>query len=437
MESIIKRLPWRVPSAAVLVLAVSGCGTGNGGALDADGFGDPDMLTDAPLDADGGDRDAPSDLAAEEGTDMPSDGDEPEEPTCATASDEVVPAPIDIIIGIDQSASMGEEIQGVKDNLNTNLVSILTAAGIDFHVIFMTGVPDLPTGPRYHQCEASVNSSDMLTLFLWTYEGDYKAPNTCDRQTGAVDAWRDWLRFDSLKVFIAVTDDDPSSFNCAYASSTCTEDCGGCINDCEGWCPMFQCPTYADRPAEWDGEDFPTELYGLEPAGMFGTAGDPRWIFHSIVPVTSMLTPDQPLTPLDEVCNDSGNTGETSGVEYQKLSRLTGGLRFPSCDTDYSPVFAAIAETIVPMACTFFLAHTDLGTPDPTRTTVEIDYADGLGPQIIPQDNTAPCDGGANGWQWEVEGEIIRLCGTACESLKSTPDATVTITVGCATVVFV
>jgi len=424
---------------ALLVLSAHGCGSGNGEAGDADAFGDPDTVTDAPFDTDGPDgvdSDAP-DVPGDDGADVPPDGDEPEEPTCLTASDEVVPAPIDIIISIDQSASMGEEIQGVKDNLNTNLVSILSAAGIDFRVIFVTGVTDLPTGARYFQCQAGVNSSDMLTLLLWTYVGDYKAPNTCDRQTGAVDAWRDWLRFDSLKVFIAVTDDDPSSFDCDYASSTCTEDCAGCLNDCEGWCPMFQCPTYADQPAAWGGDDFPTELYRLEPSGMFGTAEDPKWIFHSIVPVTSMLTPDQPLTPLMNVCNESGNTGETSGVEYQKLSRLTGGLRFPSCDTDYSPVFESIAGTIVPMACKFYLEHTDLGTPDPTKTNVEIDFGDGLGPQIIPQDNTAPCDGGANGWQWEVEGEVIRLCGPVCENLKSTPEATVTITVGCATVIFV
>jgi hypothetical protein len=363
-------------------------------------------------------------------------GEDGDELPCATASEEAVPAPIDVIISIDQSASMGEEIQGVIDNLNTNLVSILAAANLDYRVIFVTGVNGMPTGERYFQCNTGVNSSDMLTLLLWTYAGDNKAPNTCDKVPGAVDAWRDWLRSDSFKIFIAVTDDDPSSFDCAYASANCTDNCAGCANNCEGWCPMHQCPTYADQPAAWGGAGFATEIYNLEPADMFGSSQEPKWIFHSIVPVTSMLTPDQPVTPLNQVCNYSGNTGETSGVEYQKLSRLTGGLRFPSCDTDYSPVFDAIAGTIVPLACKFFLAHTNLGTPDPTKTNVEIDFGDGQGPQTIYQDNTAPCDAGANGWQWEVEGEVIRLCGTVCENLKNSPDATVNITVGCDTVIY-
>ena len=275
----------------------------------------------------------------------------------------------------------------------------------------------------------------MLTLLLWTYDGAYKGPNTCNRIEGGVEAWRDWLRLDSFKVFIALTDDDPSSFNCAYAASTCTDTCEGCAGDCAGWCPMFQCPTYADRPAEWGGEDFAAELYKLLPAGMFGTPEEPWWVFHSIVPVTRQLAPDEPVTPLTDVCNYSGNTGETSGVEYQKLSRLTGGIRFPSCDTDYSPVFETIAGTILPLACKFNLKSTDLGTPDPDKTNVMIDFNDGLGPQTIPMDSTAPCDGGADGWQWEVEGEVVVLCGQACEDLKGSPDAVVTITLGCQTVV--
>lgn len=47
---------------------------------------------------------------------------------CATASAEVSPTPVDIIFAIDQSASMGEEIQGVIDNLTANLTSVLDSS---------------------------------------------------------------------------------------------------------------------------------------------------------------------------------------------------------------------------------------------------------------------------------------------------------------------
>jgi hypothetical protein len=369
-----------------------------------------------------------------------------EVPACARASDEVVPTPVDIIIAIDESASMGEERDGVQATLNDSLARILDEAGLDYRVIlirsdFCMGPPlgsatdcTAENPPRYYRVIHGVNSSDMLTILLWSYGGTVRAPNTCTRNPDACRAWRDVLRPESQKVFIAVTDDDPVSFSCASATASCTDTCEGCAGSCSGWCPMFQCPTFADRPAEWTGgRDFPTELYALEPAGMFGTPEAPRWIFHSIVGVTSVLEPDAPVTPLEETCNSGGNTAETSGVEYQKLSRLTGGIRFPSCDTDYSPVFERIAATVVPLACTYRVESTSLGTPDPDHTNVLIDLGDGSGEHVVPQDTRFACESGAQGWQWNADYTQIRLCGTSCAEVQESPAARVTITVGCAT----
>ena len=198
---------------------------------------------------------------------------------------------------------------------------------------------------------------------------------------------------------------------------------------------MHQCPSYADKAAAWGGADFPTELYALEPAGMFGKAGRPKWMMHAIVAVDKAYDSKQPVTALDKVCNNNGNTGETSGVEYQKLAVMSGGLRFPSCNTDYSPVFQAIAAAIVPLACKFHLEQTNLGSPDPDKTNVQIDYGDGAGQQVIPRDDSAPCEGGANGWQWADNYSAIVLCGPACDKLKSSANAKVSITVGCDAVV--
>jgi hypothetical protein len=152
---------------------------------------------------------------------------------------------------------------------------------------------------------------------------------------------------------------------------------------------------------------------------------------HSIVPVNTQLGPSDPIQPNNQVCNVNGNTGEKSGVEYQKLSVLTGGLRFPSCDTNYSPVFQSIANTIVPLACKFQLEQTNLGTPDPSKTNVEIDYGDGNGSQTILRDDTAPCESGADGWQFTDNNTAVVLCGATCDMLKASDNADVKITVGC------
>lgn len=356
------------------------------------------------------------------------------EQNCAIASAEIVPSPVDVIFAIDQSSSMGDEIQGVVDNLNTNLVQILSSAGIDYHVIFVAGVNGLPMGPSFFQSNMPVNSSDALTLLLWTYDGYGRQANTCTKTTSPALLWSDKVRFDAHKFFVVVSDDDPSSFDCAPVAATCPVNfpgqCAGCANGCSGYCPMYQCPTYADQPAAWTGgQDFPTELYELLPAGMFGDASSPKWTMHAIIPVTQQLGPTDPLQPLGQVCSFNNNTGETSGVEYQKLAILTGGLRFPSCDTNYSPVFQQIASTITPLACKFKLEQTNLGVPDPNKTNVEIDY--GNGPVTILRDDTAPCNGGADGWQFADNNTAVVLCGPACDMLKNSPNATVSITVGC------
>lgn len=359
------------------------------------------------------------------------DGGGPDAAACAVASDEPATQPVDIIIAIDQSASMGEERQGVEDNINTNLAAILEASGLDYRVILIQsgfcmqpplGNPADCTAsnpPRYYNVPHPVNSSDALTIFLWSFEGWAKTPNTCDRTFNAAVQWSDKVRPGALKVFIAVTDDDPVSFSAASL---------GCSD-----CPMHQCPTFADSPADWPGgQDFPTELYAL-PGGVFGTPAEPQWVFHSIIGVDQPYDPSAPVTPLNQTCAYNNNTAETSGVEYQKLSRLTGGLRFPSCDTDYSPVFQEIASTIVPLACEFLLSSTSLGQIDPGETNVEWDPMDGSGATTIYMDDSAPCDAGANGWQWNEDFTRIRLCGPACDAVQATPTGRVSIVVGCRT----
>ena len=348
---------------------------------------------------------------------------------CAVASARAVPRPVDVIIAVDQSASMGEEIQGVIDNLNTRLAQVLDAAGLDYRVFFLGGqfCIKAPLGkgvgppecydsnpPRYYHLNGPVNSSDALTLLLWSYDGNYKQPNTCTRVSAPALKWSDKVRFDSQKVFIAVTDDDPVSFS--FTQLGCTS---------ASYCANWQCPTYADRAADWPGGlDFATELYKLQPAGMFGTPSDPKWIFHAIVSVQSQLPPTAPVTPLGSVCAFNGNTGETSGVEYQKLARLTGGTRFPTCNTDYSPVFQKVSAQITTLACELDLAPTGLGTVDTARTNVAI------GNTPVPRDESAPC-ASANGWQFANNFDRVVLCGSACAQAKARPDAGISITVGC------
>jgi len=50
--------------------------------------------------------------------------------------------------------------------------------------------------------------------------------------------------------------------------------------------------------------------------------------------------------------------------------------------------------------------------------------------RIIPQDTSAACDNGAQGWQ-PIDGGRIRLCGAYCELVKADPDIQLEFVIGC------
>lgn len=385
---------------------------------------------------------------------------------CARSSDDVATQPVDIIVMVDQSASTGEERDAIEANINTNLIAVLEENHLDYHVILINSdpalCPDPPlraagsdclssNPPRYLRVPHPVNNSDELTLLLWTYVGDGKRPNSCVRNVGAVPAWRDALRPDALKVFIVFSDDDPTSYRAAGAPPSCGGGSGfaGCTSaacptrDCDtvDWaavCPNFGCPTFASGPADWaGGGDFLSELYRLEPPGMFGDVDNPLVVFHSLIGVSRILEPSEPVTDRCDRCNSGGNTAENSGVTYQALSIETGGLRFPSCNTDYSEVFRRISERLTPLACEYVVETTPGTTLDPTLVNVLFD-PDGPGgaePELIRQDPRRTCGTDADGWQWNADFTRIRLCGPACDRVRAGgPASDVSIAVGCATI---
>lgn len=382
---------------------------------------------------------------------------------CATGSDEVATQPVDIIVIVDQSASTGEERDAIEANINTNLVAVLEENALDYHVILINSdaalCPDPPlrlagsdclssNPPRYLRVPQAVNNSDELTLLLWTYEGDGKRPNSCVRMEGAVPAWRDALRPDALKVFLVFSDDDPTSYRASGAPMSCGGGAGfaGCTSatcptrDCDSvdWgsvCPNFGCPTFASGPADWNGgRDFLTELYALEPAGMFGDGlDDSRVVFHSLIGVPRTLEPSEPVTDRCDTCSFGGNTAENSGPTYQAISIATGGLRFPSCNTDYSEVFGRISDRLLPLACELVVEETPGTTIDPSLVNVTFDRGDGSAPVLIRQDGRRAC-ADADGWQWNEDFTRIRLCGSACDAVRTSETGQVSITVGCATI---
>jgi len=60
-----------------------------------------------------------------------------------------------------------------------------------------------------------------------------------------------------------------------------------------------------------------------------------------------------------------GGAPDQEAIGYQELSRMTGGLRFPSCYTDnFDAVFQALAESVIdsaPLPCSWDIPDLPLG----------------------------------------------------------------------------
>lgn len=189
--------------------------------------------------------------------------------------------PVDIVWFVDNSGSMVEENRYVSMNLNL-FARTMEDSGIDYRVVMVArrGTATLqvcvppPLGgaacgdsPRFRHIDQQVESTDGLRLLL----------STSSR-------WRDFVRLQSLKFFVAVTDDE------------------------------------SDLPAA----DFDRMIRAI-PAFE-------RYTFHSIVGYESAA--DCP-------------TLARRGATYLTLTTMTGGERARVCAMDWSSIFRSFAAAIV------------------------------------------------------------------------------------------
>lgn len=311
--------------------------------------------------------------------------------------------PIDLILVLDNSASMADELRAVELSLNGGFGTILAESSVDYRVILIsehrsresqdTAVciqgplspvascpsPEPGSGTRFFHYSTEVESEDSLEVLLESFSGARE-----DQFGLAPLGWSEWLRPAAKKAFIVLTDDD------------------------------------ADMPAM----EFAAALTELAPE-QFGQ--DPsRFAFtwHSIVGVVEQSLPTQPYLPdapieAGECEGSASNAGET----YQELSRLTGGLRFPSCQPDaYDAVFQQVAQAVLPSqsSCGFALP-----TPPPGRileleTAALAPRAGSAAPIVIGRvENAAACRADA----FFVAGSDVRLCPQACDAVTANDDS--------------
>lgn len=295
---------------------------------------------------------------------------------------------VDIVMSIDQSGSMADEIDALTKNINL-LPPLLEASGLDYRFVmvaevgkgsFKVCIPPPLGGPEcssngsvFRSIDYHVESTDTLEILLKTL--DYPTANL---------AWRDFLRPGVLKVFVPITDDDST---------------------------------------ELDATAFDADLRERG-APLFGSSENRNYVFFPVVGINDY--PDETACP----------SAAAKGVQYERLARLTNGRWFSVCRPSFQSILEEVGGAVKQaVSCEVAVPPPPAGaTLDFEKINVRLTGAGGT-PLVIPQDAGRPCTDGADGWQFSADKSKILLCGGACDLAKSDPATKFTVGFGCTTTV--
>jgi len=321
---------------------------------------------------------------------------------CAKVSAEatLIKKPVDVIFVIDNSGSMTDEIVAVQNNINKNFADIIGKSGLDYRVIMVARhgsaqsqqsvcitaplsahatcnpLPVLPgnTAKFYHY-SVEISSTNSFSQILATY-------NKVDEFGLAPMGWSAWLRPDAVKVFIEITDDNSGM----------------------------------------TAVSFEAQLFQKMPK-VFGDAMNRNYIFHTIAGLKENVPATKPWLPTDPLQNSrctKGGGAVHNGIEYQKLSQMTGGLRFPICEhQSFDAVFQEVAKGVVKgaqLACEFEIPEPPMGTKIDLATIV-VEYTPSNGGPVesfqqVP--DKTQCGLGL----FYIENNRILLCPDTCTAVK-------------------
>jgi hypothetical protein len=354
-----------------------------------------------------------------------------ESQACATEQAETVQfkEPVDIIVIVDNSASMEAELAATELNINESFANILEESAIDYRVIVLSlhrrvprtgygqsatmlcvqkplsGLADCTSAAepkfsdRFFQYSTRIGSADSFDVLLDAYEPPFDDDRHEDEFGNAPLGWSEWLRPGVKKVFLELTDGNE------------------------------------DMPAA----DFITALSQLAPEHFGADPAQPGFRFHSILDIAEKPTPtdayqaDEPIQ-LGTCAAEVPSPISTSGEVYQELSRLTGGLRFPIClPSAYDVVFREIAGRVVDqsdIACAFPVPVPPAGRElDLDQVAVSIAHEGATAETTLLGQARLASDCQSDAFY--IQDDTIQLCPEVCSAVRGEEGARVDVLFGC------
>ncbi len=266
---------------------------------------------------------------------------------------------VDVIWWIDTSGSMSQEAKYLNDNINA-FATYIDGTTIDYRMILIgngfgicvkppLGGPGCTDGPKFQHVKQTIGSKNGNQIVVSSYA-----------------KWKNFLRADATKNFVAVTDDDSNQSSATF------------INAIKNIDPV-QFKTSPEVP------------YGF--------------VYHSIVGYNSK--------------SDCPTLAKVGSV-YLDLTAKTKGAKFKVCETNWKPIFQSLANSVVQTAkpgCTYKVPFPTGVTPN-DKFGVSYVAKDDL--FDVPKATSNVCPGNGIGFTIDNPNAPteMTLCNASCNLLK-------------------
>lgn len=370
-------------------LVLAGCSDNGSGNTDSDANGD---------DPDGGGPG--SDQITH--TDGGSFADDFEECVALSETARNTRGPADVIIAIDNTPSMYNEIEEVRANMN-RFSSLVEEQELDLHIVIIacytndclrqdnwhTICIEPPVGAE-GACGQEENTDDSNPPDYLHVNSSVESRKTLESIVDTHAEWGSMIRDNAAKHVVVVSDDDD----------------------------------------DWTAEQFNTAFLAL----------DPRFEGYQFHGIFAYLDKEAAcdISDSEPCCTFSAPDGE--GVIYKELVAMTGGVSGDLCLQDFDPVFSELATAVIDSA----RLNCEWAIPDPPEDMdlkpglVNVIYTDGSGDRFMigRVESEEHCDQVEHGWYYDDPDEpsFIRICPQTCDWIQGQQGAQIVVEFGCESV---
>ncbi|MDJ0765080.1 MAG: hypothetical protein QNJ97_19010 [Myxococcota bacterium] len=374
------------------------------GCLSLMSFGCSDQSASTePVDGSIG-ADTEADTNSEGDTEPEGDTDSFEECVAVNELAENVFQPLDIVFTIDNTPSMLDEINEVRENMN-HFSNEIIQSGLDVRIILISCLPgecdndkfhgiciDPPLGDEGGCPEDGPYSDTNLPTYLHVSE---RVPSVkgLERTIETYPQWAEMMRPGAVKHFVIVSDDTDETLPDAFIQG----------------------------------------LQALDPL-MFNDFQFNGIFSYMSKDAACAISQDEPC------CEFAAPEGQAPDwTVYKTLVEMTDGVSGDLCLQDFDPVFEELAESVIDSAmlsCEWVIPDPPEGeTLDPNLINMAFVAGDGTVHLLGRVDSVDSCENADNAWYYDDPNDptMVYVCPQTCAWIQGDPNAEIMIQFGCET----